>query len=333
MNTFARTRIPVVILAALALAACPMDKKHHDDPPPVVSAPPPPSPTLFVNASTVGTDMGVDDINQPGTQAKPFKTITYAMTRATTSGTTVQVKPGVYDVPNGETFPITIPAGVLLIGDEANKGDLANNPTQILGSGPAPAGFVTQGVAVLPGAGSTIAGFTITHDSSAHSGDALLLINSNVTLRNNTVTGGSRAAVEFDAATNHVVTGNRIVSNSTGLFFSNGGVGSKVENNTITGNGTGIQYDVAGGDLGGGSASSVGGNVISCNTTFDLFVDAQTPITISAAKNFWDNVPQKFACTFTGDDICDFSTLVGAPFVAATFNTANSTQQPPPVCP
>jgi len=61
-----------------------------------------------------------------------------------------------------------------------------------------------------------------------------------VTLRNNTVSGGSRYGVEFDVSTNHVITGNQIVSNAgSGLGFVKGGVGSRVENNVITGNGVG----------------------------------------------------------------------------------------------
>jgi len=63
-----------------------------------------------------------------------------------------------------------------------------------------------------------------------------------------------------------VITGNQIVNNpGSGLAFINGGVGSKVESNVITNNGVGVEYDVAGGDLGGGSVAVRAGNVISCN--------------------------------------------------------------------
>src|SRR6267378_1737277 len=103
MSTSAYTRLSVIILAALALAACPGKKV---------------APSIYyVNASTGS------DTNNNGTQSSsPFKTIRKAMSVATRSGTTVQVAAGLYDVANGETFPITVPAGVLLIGDEVNKG-------------------------------------------------------------------------------------------------------------------------------------------------------------------------------------------------------------------
>jgi len=316
MNASAYTRILVIVLAAFALAACPgkKNKKHDDDGGATV---PPPSPSYYVDASA-GSDANA------GTEILPFKTITHAMTVATTSGSTVHVKPGLYDTLNnfGESFPITVPAGVLLIGDEPSKGS-GVTPTRIFGSGPAPVG--SNGVTVVPGTGSTIAGLAVEHDSCCGNGSALLLSSSSVTLRNNTITGGSAAGVEFAGSTNHVISGNRIESNATGLWFSSGGVGSKVENNVITGNAlVGVQYDVAGGDLGGGSAGSLGGNVITCNAMVDLLAGSPTAlITISAAKNSWDHTAPSFfspgsACTFGGDDICDY-------YGTATVNSSNAT--------
>src|SRR5690242_15407474 len=314
MKTFAYTRIPFILLAVLALAACPKDKHHHDDPPPVTT--PPPSPIFYVNAGT-----GLD--TNPGTQASPFKTITHALTVATTSGSTVNVAPGLYDVVNnGETFPITVPAGVLLIGDETNKGAGTPTATSIVGKGTPPAGFNATTVTVIPGTGSTVAGFTITSDTNSFGHDSLLLANSTVTLRNNTVTGATRYGVEVDATTNHVISGNRILNNGgAGLGFVKGGAGSKVESNVITGNSFGVEYDVAGGDLGGGSTGSAGGNVISCNLTVDLVAAASTAITIPAANNLWDHTPPPVSCNFTGDDICDLSTP------PATIITTGSKQQ------
>ena len=322
MKPFAYTRIPVILLAALALTACPKDKHHHDDPPPVTT--PPPSPIFYVNAGT-----GLD--TNPGTQAAPFKTITHAMTVATTSGSTVQVAPGQYDAVNNlETFPITVPAGVLLIGDETNKGN-GSTATSIIGKGPEPAGFTAVTVTVLPGAGSTVAGFFITSDANSADHDTLLLNGSTVTLRNNTVTGATLRGVDIDVSTNHVITGNRIVNNGgSGLAFIKGGVGSKVQSNVITGNAFGVEYDVAGGDLGGGSAGSTGGNVISCNLSLDLVTLAPTAITINAANNLWDHTTPSFGCTFAGEDTCDFNAGTAT---AATIITTGSAQTISPNAP
>jgi hypothetical protein len=317
MNASAYTRIPVVILAALALAACPFkkDKKHDDD-------------DHGQNPSTYYVNASASDAN-PGTQSSPFKTITHALTVAKTSGTTVQVAPGTYA--SGETFPITVPAGVLLIGDETHKGG-GGTPTSIVGGGLAPgAAAGTVSVALLPGTGSTVAGFTITNNNGSFSERrGLVLGNSTVTLRNNTVTGAThKVGIYVGASTNHVITGNKIVDNGgsgtgSGLAFSTGGVGSKVENNVITGNGFGVEYDVAGGDLGGGSAGSVGGNVISCNTQNDLVAFVQSAITIYAASNFWDHSsPTRGAST--GDDI--FASSSSATIVA-TLAALTSTTSP-----
>ncbi|TMH80903.1 MAG: DUF1565 domain-containing protein [Betaproteobacteria bacterium] len=295
MSTSAYLRIPVVVLAALALAACPFKKeKKHDDPA-----------IYYVSASGLDTN--------PGTQASPFKTITHAMRVATRSGMTVEVAPGLYNVANGEIFPITVPAGVLLKGDEANKGG-GSTPTSIVGGGgQAPGATAGVGVALLPGTGSTIAGFTITNDNPALSGRyGIFLSNSSVTLRNNTVIGAThKAGVYIDASINHVITGNDIVNNGgssagSGLAFGKGGAGSKVENNVITGNGFGVEYDIAGGDLGGGSAGSAGGNEISCNTQNNLVSFAPSAITITAASNKWDHVPPTRGSS-SGNDIFDSS--------------------------
>src|SRR6267143_1397401 len=263
MSASAYTRIPIIILAALALAACPGKKEkkqeegQHEDQ----------NPSIYYVSASAGLD------TNPGTQISKFKTITHAMSVATRSGSTVNVAPGIYDTPNNnEAFPIAVPAGVLLIGDETNKGG-GSTPTSIVGGGLAP-GFPAT---VLPGTGSTIAGFTITNNNSSFTDRrGLILRNSTVILRNNTVTGAThKVGVYVDTSTNHMITGNRIVDNGgssmgSGLAFSKGGVRSKVENNVITGNGFGVEYDVAGGDLGGGSAGSAGGNVISCNTQNNL---------------------------------------------------------------
>jgi parallel beta-helix repeat protein len=311
MSTSAYTRIPVIILAALALAACPGKKvKKHDDDPAV----------YYVSASD-GSD------TNPGTRNSKFKRLTHAMSKATRSGTTVYVAPGTYS--SGEIFPIIVPAGVLLIGDEDNKG----GGTSIVGGGRAPGsdpGDVS--VAVLPGTGSTIAGFTVTNNNGSFATrHGLILGNSTVTLRNNTVTGAThQVGVYIGASTNHVITGNRIVDNGgssagSGLAFSKGGVGSKVENNVITGNAFGVEYDVAGGDLGGGSAGSAGGNVISCNTQNDLVSFAPTAITITAASNSWDHLPPTRGAS-AGDDIYDSSGM-------ATVNAIPALLAPSPCAP
>ncbi len=63
-----------------------------------------------MSAGAVGTTYWVDavhgsDSNDGTSTAAPFKTITKALSQSSPDGT-VMIKPGLYDVANGETFPL-----------------------------------------------------------------------------------------------------------------------------------------------------------------------------------------------------------------------------------
>jgi len=64
----------------------------------------------YVNASTGSNTPG------NGSQANPWKTITYALGQISASGNTVRIAAGTYDTNLGETFPILLIDGVSLIG-------------------------------------------------------------------------------------------------------------------------------------------------------------------------------------------------------------------------
>jgi parallel beta-helix repeat protein len=74
-----------------------------------------PSVALYVNSAS-GNDSAA------GTQAAPFKTIARALQQAK-SGTTIQLAPGTYDASSGEVFPLLIPSGVAVVGNESTKGN------------------------------------------------------------------------------------------------------------------------------------------------------------------------------------------------------------------
>ncbi|MEN9277273.1 MAG: DUF1565 domain-containing protein, partial [Thermostichus sp. DG_1_5_bins_95] len=82
------------------------------------SAPPLPDnrPTIFVDAAK-GSDTRGD-----GSRENPFQTITHAVQRAS-SGTIIQLFPGVYSEQSGEVFPIRLKAGLILRGDESKLGE------------------------------------------------------------------------------------------------------------------------------------------------------------------------------------------------------------------
>jgi hypothetical protein len=241
----------------------------------------------FVVSASLGNDAG------GGNCASPYKTITRAVANAQ-SGDVIWVAPGTYDAALGEVFPIMLPAGVTLLGDEANKGR-GSTVTRVIGGGDlvAPTPCAPYGATIYPGANAVIAGFELTNSQLTFAAMTLLICHNAITIRNNSLvnnTSGYSAIYISNGANNHIITGNNITDNagSTGLGFIGGGVGSKVENNLIVRNQYGVEYDSPGGDMGGGSAGSAGGNIISCNVESDIF----TGVNVSAANNFWDHVPQ-----------------------------------------
>ncbi|MFH1436973.1 MAG: DUF1565 domain-containing protein [Pseudomonadota bacterium] len=221
-----------------------------------------------------------------GSAGFPFKTITKALSLVA-ADCTVYAAPGTYDLNNDEVFPLQLPEGVFLVGDEPNKG-AGGDPTVIKGG--STTGVI--GTSIEAAADSVIAGFTILADPAAGATFNMnLAITSNrVTLRNNTIVNGVRTGVYiYSGSSQHVIEGNVIQGNNLGLGFIGGGLGSRVENNVITGNFYGVEYDSTGGDMGGGSTGSTGGNILSCNTVNDIWTNAGT--TINAGNNYWDHVP------------------------------------------
>lgn len=250
-------------------------------------------PVASASATTYVSAASGNDATGTGSCAAPFKTITKGVTGAA-SGTVIRVSPGTYNTALGETFPINLPAGVQLIGDEANKGQ-GSTATKIIGGAYiALAGACgAYGTTIYAGANAIIAGFELTNGVNAFAQFTLLLRNDGVVVRNNSLVNNPNNAIYLcNGSVNQLIAGNRIRSNAgVGIGFIGGGVGSKVENNVITNNSYGIEYDSRGGDLGGGALGSVGGNVISCNAVNDLWTNLGNSFTIEAANNFWDHVP------------------------------------------
>jgi hypothetical protein len=245
----------------------------------------------YVNAAT-GSDSNDGLAPIVGGGHGPFKTITKAVSVATTSGQTINVAPGSYvagAVGVGETFPINVPAGVNLIGDEASSGT-AGNGTRIVGCGTI-AGFSG---AVGVAAGAVIAGFTVTCPSG--SGVIVTGSNANIAVRNNTLINNGDTGVFVTAPTGVAL--NTSTSNFVGLRYINTVTGGKAENNTLTGNSYGVVYNTNGANMGDVSTptNSVGNNILSCNTNSDFWVQIST-LSIQAAANRWDHGPPNLSPT------------------------------------
>ena len=255
-------RLALLILSGLLLTLLACGDDDPTGPAPVVY-------NLYVNV--------VDgDDSATGDQDAPLKTITTALARAE-PGERIKVAPGTYDAASGEVFPLE-PVGVELIGDEGNKGE-GDTPTLIRGGVTTLSAYACT---VLPGSDTVVAGFSLCNPGPAYHQTYCVFMmtpSKNITLRNCTIancaanTIGTGAAIQVNDADSLLISGNRLIDNvGAGIEFHLGGAGSVVEDNEIRGNAFGVIYNspVDRPDLGGGASGSRGGNIICCNSLYDL---------------------------------------------------------------
>lgn len=94
-----------------------------------------------------------------GSLSNPFKTLTYAFSQAQ-SETVIEVAPGTYNIAHGEVFPLLMPAGVTLVGQEADREQGVN----LIGGGSYTCGNgKTENVTIVMGNDSKIQGITVTN--------------------------------------------------------------------------------------------------------------------------------------------------------------------------
>lgn len=277
--------------------------------------------TNLAGSGVYYVDALAGDDSNPGTSLAPYRTITYAVSQP---GKTIYVAPGTYDEAQGETFPIRIPAGINLIGNESGKGigteqnsgytgagiNPNEGPTLILGGGLITPESSVNYTTLTLGNNSTIAGFTITNPKPLYSGNNTAVqilgdlsgITTGTTIRNNTLTktvGGMGILVptaNHTASIGNTISGNIITSNYHGIHYYFSSAVIKVENNLISRNRWGITMSAntinnPSMDLGGGNTGSTGNNTISCNTDYDLRAPVPNTVTLYAKNNHWDHIP------------------------------------------
>lgn len=154
------------------------------------------------------------DDNGTGAQASPYKTLTRALRRAT-AGMTVQLAPGTYSTATGEVFPLVIPPGVAVVGNEATKG----KGIVIDGGGDylSPT-FARQSVAIRPEAGSSLRGLTVMNRLAR--GTAIWIESTDPAIANCTLTNCGREGVFASGTANPEVVNNVFLQNAaSGLSF------------------------------------------------------------------------------------------------------------------
>ncbi|MEG4345828.1 DUF1565 domain-containing protein [Microcoleus sp. A003_D6] len=183
--------------------------------------------TLYVN-STTGSDSAA------GSQSAPFKTIARAIGRAA-SGTTIQLAPGTYSAASGEQFPLEIPSGVKVIGNEANKG----SGTLIQGSGkfvsPTAAG---QNITILLANNSELRGVTVTNLDSR--GTGVWIESTAPTVANCTFTQCKREGIFATGTANPAILDNIFVENSAAGVITAGTAKGVIRRNVFQKTGFGI---------------------------------------------------------------------------------------------
>ncbi|MEA5574871.1 DUF1565 domain-containing protein [Anabaena sp. UHCC 0451] len=174
--------------------------------------------TFYVNPVT-----GAD--TNPGSQQAPFKSISKALQQATITNK-IQLADGNYNAGSGEIFPLTVPVGVILVGNEANKG----NGVFIEGSGNyLSRTFAGQNVTFVLLNNAELRGVTVTN--SASRGTAVWIESSTPTVANSTFTKCKREGVFATGDANPVIQNNifsenaangiSIAKNSQGQFQGN----------------------------------------------------------------------------------------------------------------
>ena len=205
--------------------------------------------TLYVNPAT-GNDANT------GSRPDPLKTITRALKQAKTS-TIIQLASGTYSTANGEVFPLVIAPGVLVVGNEANKGQ----EIIISGSGEYQSpSFGVQNITLLLLGDASLLGVTVINPAAK--GTGVWIESSIPTVANSTfkdcsregifITGNSKPGIVDNLFINNKVCGLVIAKNSKGEVlrnvFQNNALGIAISdlaaplvaNNQLSGNGTAI---------------------------------------------------------------------------------------------
>jgi parallel beta-helix repeat protein len=170
----------------------------------------------------------------PGSQQAPFKTITQAL-KVATDNTKIQLADGNYNAASGEIFPLTVPSGVTVVGNEANKG----NGILIEGSGSyLSRTFAAQNVTFVLLDKAELRGVTVTNLASRGSG--VWIESTAPTVANSTFINNKREGVFATGEANPVILGNVFSENAAnGIAIAKNSKG-KIENNTYFKTGFGI---------------------------------------------------------------------------------------------
>ncbi len=285
------------------------------------------------NSTIIAADYYVDAVSgddaNSGSETSPFKTIGKALS-VVVSGNLIQVQPGTYDVANGESFPLTIPDGVGLRGDENNKGN-GTTATLIEGNDVVPS--TTTSAALISGQGSSISGFSISAGGTTPGWFGVYSSDVDALLTNNTFVT-SYGGVRLAGNGNPTITDNIFQTSSYGVHAAPQSGTPVIDNNNfitgslpiaIGGNGTITNNSIVGsGQVGIQLQSGDTGSLLIENNTF-----TRSSYTYAALRCAYSSTPLVRSNTFNIDSgniiqIVDTSNPDLGTAVDAGNNTFNS---------
>lgn len=163
--------------------------------------------TLYVNPAT-GKDSNL------GSATTPFKTLTKALASAT-AGSTIHLADGTYNATTGELFPLVIPAGVMVLGDEPSKGKgivisgngQYNSPT-----------FGLQNIALRLESQAQLRGVTVTNP--VQQGTGVWIESTAPMMANNTIINCGREGIFVTGIGKPLILDNVLMANAaSGIFL------------------------------------------------------------------------------------------------------------------
>ncbi|MCP6762488.1 MAG: S-layer homology domain-containing protein [Fischerella sp. CENA71] len=174
--------------------------------------------TIYVNPMT-GNDANA------GSRLVPYKTLTRALKAAKTA-MIIQLAPGNYSSANGEIFPLIVPAGVMVVGNEATKGQAI----VISGSGEYQSeSFGLQNITLLLLDNASLMGVTVTN--SITKGTGIWIESTAPTLANNSLIKCGREGVFVSGTAKPAILDNIFAENgASGLVMARNSKGEVLRN-------------------------------------------------------------------------------------------------------
>ncbi len=174
--------------------------------------------SLYVNPIT-----GNDSNN--GSQLNPFKTITRALKTIPSPGI-IRLSEGTYSTQTREIFPLVIPQGVVLLGNESKKGE----GIIITGGGEYQSpSFGLQNITLLFSGDGSILGITVTN--SVSKGTGIWIESAAPTLANNTLCKCGREGILSTGQAKPAILDNVFIQNiASGLMMARSSKGEVLRN-------------------------------------------------------------------------------------------------------